>query len=243
MVKTQIEEQNVALAKSSEAASKASASSTETPSPSSDPLDDLEEDDTKSSSSSSAAEPLATEVAIIYTEDDLKSTEDAAKEATKWLEEKQAAQNKLKEHEDPVLTVKAIKAETEKLNQVLMNVMMKKMAHFNYSGSGKGKAKPKPKPSSSSNKKKASKKDKKGSKKADSKDNKGPTQEELDAALEKAGLKKDGIKLQAGNKDVRDKDGKLLTQLELGEDATEEEILEAIRKATGEGNEKVRDEL
>ncbi|CAI6336354.1 unnamed protein product [Periconia digitata] len=237
MVKTQIDEQNVALSKSSEAASKASEASTETPSPSSDPLDDLDED--ASSSSESSAAPEATEVAIMYTDEDLKVAEESAAKATKWLEEKQAAQGKLKEHEDPVLTIKDLKAETEKLNQVLMNIMMKKMAHLNYPKSGKSK-------SSSGNKKKTTppKKDKKAKSGAKSD---GPTQEELDEALEKAGLKKEGIKLQSGGpkggpKEILDKDGKLLTQLELGEDATEEEIIAAIKKTTEQGRQKLEEE-
>ncbi|PVH96709.1 actin-like ATPase domain-containing protein [Periconia macrospinosa] len=240
MVKKQIEEQNVALSKSSEAASKASAASTETPSPSSDPLDEL--DDDKSSESESAAAPEPTEVAIIYTEEDLKTIEGAADKSSKWFEEKQAAQDKLKEHEDPALTIKDLKAETEKLSQALMNVMMKKMAHFNYPKANK--SKPKSSGNKKDKKKSTTKKDKK--KPATAKSD-GPTQEELDAALEKAGLKKDGIKLQAGGakgapKEVRDKDGRLLTQLELGEDATEEEIIEAIKRTTEEGRKKVEEE-
>lgn len=236
LVKKQIDEQNVALSKSSEEASKASAASTETPSPSSDPLDEL--DDDKASSSSSAAAPEPTEVAIIYTEEDLTMVQEAADKASKWFQEKKAAQDKLKEYEDPALTVKELKAEADNLSKVLTNVMMKKMAYYNYPKTNKSKAK-----SSGGNTKKSKKASPKKNTPPSSKpqdgQGSGPTQEELDAALEKAGLKKEGIKLQAGAnpKEMRDKDGRVLTQLELGEDATEEEIMEAIRKATEKGRE------
>ncbi|KAF1950091.1 heat shock protein 70-like protein-like protein [Byssothecium circinans] len=240
MIKTQIAEQNVQLSKSAESASKASASSTEAPPPSAsaDILDDLEEDEMlKASSSETAATNEPTEVPIIYTEEDLKSTEEAHEKASKWLEEKQAAQTKLKQHEDPALTTKDLQAETEKLNTIIMQMMMKKARYYNAPKPQKAKpkaSKPKAKKPSSKKDKTSSKKDAKGEKPA-----KEPTQAELEEALAKAGIKADGIKLQnmGDRKEVRDKDGKLLTQLELEEGATEEDIKAAIEKATREGRE------
>ncbi|KAF2642099.1 heat shock protein 70-like protein-like protein [Massarina eburnea CBS 473.64] len=249
MIKTQIEEQKVQLSKSAESASKLSASSTETPSPSAsaDPLDDLEEDSMLTASSSkSAASNEPTEVPIIYTEEDLKTTEDLHKDASKWLEEKQAAQKNLKEHEDPALTTQDLKAETEKLNTVIMRMMMKKAAHYNAPKSQKPKAK-----TTKSKKASATKKADKEAKKSDSakpkedEKPKEPTQAELDEALEKAGLKADGIKLEKvgeDGKEVRDKDGNLLSQLKLEEGATEEDIRAAIDRATREGRERVERE-
>lgn len=238
MIKSQIEEQNVALSKSAEAASKASASSTSSPSASSsaDPLAELEEEDMlKASASESATESEPSEVPIIYTEEDLKFLEETYTNATNWLKEKQEAQKKLKESDDPAFTTKDIKAESEKLNAAIMQMMMKKARHYNIPKSQKAKPKPKKKPA-----KKAPKKPKKGDKPAE--DRKEPTQEELDEALEKAGLKKDGFKLKNFAKEMKDEKGRLLTKLELGEDATEEEIMAAIDRATKEGKERLAEE-
>ncbi|KAF1980517.1 heat shock protein 70-like protein-like protein [Bimuria novae-zelandiae CBS 107.79] len=217
LVETQIKEQEEALSKSAEAASKASASSTASPSSSAsaDALDDLEDDAHASpSSSESAATNEPTEVPIVYTEEDLTFIRETHTNASKWLEEKQAAQKKLKESDDPAVSVKDINAEAQKLNDAVIQIMMKKARHFNY------KPKQEKKPKSS----KKSKKDKKAKK-----DDKGPTQAELEEALEKAGIKKDSIKF--GHPDeILDKDGKLKTKLDLSPDATEEEINEVIKK-------------
>jgi hypoxia up-regulated 1 len=233
IVKKQIEEQEVASSKSSEAVSKASASSAASPSPSSDPLDDLEDDEMLKSSSAEAADPEITPVASIYTAEDLKTIEEAHSNAKKWLEEKQAAQNKLKETDEPAFTSDDIKAQTSKLESVIIRMMTRKADALN-------KPKPsKPKPKASKPKKKAAKKAKKAAAEE-------PSQEELDEALAKAGLKGDGVKLKsfgAGkDKEVRDKDGKLLTKLELDENASEADILAAIDRAVEEGKERLEEE-
>lgn len=207
------------MSKSAEAASKASASSTESPSSSAsaDSLDDLDEDPHASASKSTAV-PEPTEVPIIYTEEDLTFVQGTFENASKWLEEKQAAQEKLKDSDDPALSVKDINAEGEKLSNAVIQIMMKKARIYNA-----------PKPKKPVTKK--PKKDPKKSKKA-KKDGKGPTQEELEEALEKAGLKKDSIKFANFDhpEEILDKDGKLKTKLDLPESASEEEINEAIKK-------------
>lgn len=219
LVKVQLEEQKVALSKSAEAASKASASSTESPSASAsaDPLDDLEEDaHASASSSSSAAASEPTEVPIIYTEEDLVFIQQTHVNASKWLEEKQAAQKKLSPSDDAAVSVKDIQTEGEKLNAAVMQIMMKKARHFNYKPKQEKKAKAAKKPK----KPKSAKKDDKAG---------GPTQAELEEALEKAGLNKDSIKF--GNADeLLGEDGKLRQKLDIKPDASEEEINEAIRK-------------
>jgi hypoxia up-regulated 1 len=236
IVKKQLDDQVTASSLSSEAASKASASSAASPSSSSDFLDDLEEDELlKASSSEAAAEPETTPVATIYTDEDLKTIEEAHDEAKKWLEEKQAAQSKLTETDDPALTTSDIKAQTSKLEQAIIRMMTKKANALNMPKQQK------PKPKASKPKKKAAKKDKKAAKKGEE-----PTQEELDEAMEKAGLKGEGVKLKSfgvgKDKEVRDKDGNLLTKLDFGEDASEEDILAAIDRATKEGKERLEKE-
>ena len=216
LVKAQIKEQDVAISKSVEAASKVSASSTESPSSAStDALDDLEED-AHSSSSTSAVAVEPTEVAIIYTEEDLTFIQETYANGTKWLEEQQTAQKKLKDSDDPAVSAREIKSQGDKLNDAVVQIMMKKARHYN-----KPKQEKKPKVP------KKSKKDKKAKK-----DDKGPSQAELEEALKKAGLKKDGIKFANFDHpdEVLDKDGKLRTKLELDPDATEDQINEAIRK-------------
>jgi hypoxia up-regulated 1 len=221
LVKAQINDQEVALSKSAEAASKASASSTESPSSSAsaDPLDELD-DDTQASASESAAANEPTEVPIIYTAEDLTFVQESHANATKWLEEKQAAQKKLKDSDDPAVSVKDIKAEGEKLSNAVIQIMMKKARIYNT---------PKPKKPAAKKPKKDSKKSRKG-KKGD----KGPSQEEMEELLEKAGLNKDSIKFATQPDGVVDKDGKLKTKLDLPQDASEADINEAIRKAVAD---------
>lgn len=230
LVKLQISDQEAALSKSAEAASKASASSTASPSSSADSLDDLEEDPHASSSESAAAtEP--TEVPIIYTEDDLTYVQETYDNASKWLEEKQAAQKKLKDSDDPAVSVKDIKAESEKLSNAVVQIMMKKSRIYNA---------PKPKKPAAKKPKKDSKKSKKAAK-----DGNGLSQQELEEALEKAGLKKDSIKFANFDQEILDQDGKLRTKLDLPEGASEDEINEAIKKvvADAQGEKKPHDEL
>jgi len=233
LVKLQIHDQETKLSQSAESASAATASSTESaiPSASADPLAELEEDADASTTESSAV-PEPTPVDIIYTEEDLEYVQGTHANASKWWEEKQAAQKTLKESDDPAVTVKELKAETQKLSSVVIQMMMKKSRVLNAPKTNKPKAKPK------------AKKPKPSKKAKDEKPAKEPTQEELEEALEKAGIKKDSIKFKKFDydKEIKDKDGRLLTKLELGEDATEEDIKAAIDRAMQAGKERQGEE-
>lgn len=139
LVNNQIAERDAYVIKSAEAASSSSASPS--PSPSVDPLDELEEDDLKAAPSASAT-PEIEEVPEIYTAEDRTKIEDATEKAKKWLGETRAKQDKLKSHEDPVLTVEELKVYKQQLDDVVMEMMMKKMKHFKPP---KPKSTPKPK--------------------------------------------------------------------------------------------------
>lgn len=246
MVKEQIkvaaESSSKAAEESSKSASEAASSTTsatESATPASD--DDLDDEDLLKSSSSSASsatpEPSAP-APPLYAEEDLKSLSDAAEASKKWLEEKLAEQNKLKESDDPAFTYKDITEQTKKLNDVLMEMMMKKMRV-------PPKPKSKPKPKKAKKPKKSSKKDK-----AASSDDKKPEEktrqeqeDEIKEALEKAGVDSDKVKIDFGHpKEIKDGDGKPLVKLDLPEDASEEDIMAAIDKATKEGKEKMEAE-
>jgi len=239
MVKEQIKVAAEASSKAAEESSKSAAeaasstsSSAEPATTSVDPLDDLEDDEMlKSSPSSSATAPEPSkpaEIPPLYSEEDLNSLGEAEAASRKWLEEKLEAQKKLKESDDPAFTVKDINEQTTKLNNVLMDMMMKKMRV-----PPKPKAKPKPKV------KKPKKNDSKKAKAAAEKPEEEKTDQEKEAeireALEKAGIKGDGIKINLGER--KGKDGRPLVKLDLPPDASEEDIKAAIDKATREARE------
>ncbi|KAF1947417.1 actin-like ATPase domain-containing protein [Clathrospora elynae] len=243
LVDGQIKTQSAESSKSSESVSKASAAASA--SPSTDPMDDLEDADP---SASAPAEAEITEVPTIYTESDLKTVQELAVKAQKWIDENEAKQSKLKETDDPAFTVKELQAEKKRLDDVIMELMMKKMKHFKPPNQDQQKAKPKPKPKPKTKTTKAKKSATK-SKKSSSKetqapaDGEGPSDEELQEALKKAGIKGDNIKLKNfGQKDqMVDEKGKLLKKLNIGQDATEEEIqaaLDDLIKGAAKGEEK-----
>ncbi|KAF2124816.1 actin-like ATPase domain-containing protein [Dothidotthia symphoricarpi CBS 119687] len=152
LVDNQLKEQVTASSKSSEAVASASASASATPSPSSkDPLDDLDED-----AEPAAPEPTEIpEVVTVYTDADLKSLDDLTVSTQKWLDDAQAKQDKLAPSDDPVLTVVDLTAEKKKLDDMVMEMMMKRMKAFNKPP--KPKATPKTKPKSKSKKTKTAK--------------------------------------------------------------------------------------
>ncbi|KAF2120156.1 heat shock protein 70-like protein-like protein, partial [Lophiotrema nucula] len=245
MVKENIAEAAKA-SKSAEEASKSSASATTSSSSSSsaDPLADLEDDELlkSSESSESSAAPEPTVQPAVYDEEDVALLEGMVANSTKWLEEKQAAQKKLKDSDDPAFTVKDLKQQKKALDDAVMKMMMKKMTAFN-------KPKSKPKPKTKSSKSKKSKKSKKTSTSTSTTaeptttplPNDGPTPEELEAAkeaLEKAGIKGARLEQKGFQKELKDKDGKPLMRLDLGEDATEEEIKLAIDRVIEEAKER-----
>lgn len=229
-IKTQIRDSS----KSSEMeASRASATPTPSSSTSADDLDDLEDDDLLKSSSSEPAEPDITEVPTIYTDDDLKKLQELSSSAQKWLDENEAKQSKLKATDDPAFTIKDLDEEKKRMDDVIMDMMMKKMRHVKPP-TQKPKAKPKAKPKKKADKK--SKKDKKATEKespVDSSNDK-PSDEELAEALRKAGVKAEGVKLKAfDHKDeMEDETGRKLKKLNIDKDSSEEDILRAIEELT-----------
>jgi hypoxia up-regulated 1 len=247
-IQTQIRDSSL----SSEAVSKASATPSTTSS--ADSLDDLEEGDAQASASE-PAEPEITEVPTIYTDADMKTLEELMSSAQKWLDENEAKQAKLGPTDDPAFTAKELEAEKKRMDDVIMEMMMKKMKHFKPPQDEKPKAKPKPKPKAKKEpKKKANKKDKKSAAKEDKpipepqveENREEPSQEELDEALRKAGIKADNIKLKSfGFKDeIQDEQGRKLKKLNINEDSTEDDIKRAIDELTSEAAKaKKHDEL
>ncbi|EPE07129.1 heat shock protein 70-like protein [Ophiostoma piceae UAMH 11346] len=61
----------------------------------------------------------------LYTQEDVAESETLVESISKWLEEAEAAQNKLAPHEDPVLTIKDLQAKTEQLNRAGSDLAMK----------------------------------------------------------------------------------------------------------------------
>lgn len=134
--------------KAEEEASKSasSAASATTASPDSDGLEDDEETSTTSSAKASTT-PAAFSP---YTNEDLTSISKIHSEVSAWLDEKTTAQNKLKPHEDPVLTIKDLEAKASRLSDAMLELIQKKIRQ------------PKPSSSSKKAKSKTSKAGKKG---------------------------------------------------------------------------------
>ncbi|KAL5113700.1 lumenal Hsp70 protein [Pleosporales sp. CAS-2024a] len=152
LVDSQIKTQVVESSKSSESvAARASA----TPSPSAkDQLDELEEED---ATSAEPAEPEISEVPTVYTDADLKTVEEQIASSQKWLEENEAKQEKLGPTDDPAFTVKDLQAEKKRIDDVVMQMMLKKMRRFKPKAPPKAPPKPSPKKAKKDNKKDAKK--------------------------------------------------------------------------------------
>ncbi|KAK3670997.1 lumenal Hsp70 protein [Recurvomyces mirabilis] len=199
---------SAASASEASAAEASSSSSTETPAPSSasgDGFDDLEEPETSSSSSSAAAKETEIPAFSPYTSEDVEGLESAYTSAKKWLEEKEAEQGKLKLHEEPVLLVKDIEREAQKLSSVMTDLVYKKM-----------RSQPPPKKSSSSKSKSAKPSKSKAAKKGKGKSS------TADAGQEEATASSSGkaARITVGADD---------------EMPTEEEILRMVKEAREEG--------
>ena len=226
VVDNQIKTQSYESSKSSEAVSKASAEASASPS-STEAIDELDEE------AAAPAEPEITAVATVYTETDLTTVREAADKAQAWLDDNEAKQSKLGETDDPVFTVKEIEAEKKKLDDIIMDMMMKKMKHFKPPNQQKPKAS-KPKSKSAKGKKKASKTGKSATKETDAPAaGDRPSREELEEALRKAGVDPDSVDFSNPLGDAS-----RLNKLNLGKDAYEEEILAALDKATKEDSRK-----
>lgn len=121
-----------------------SSTSTESPAASGtvDPLADLEEADEPSSSTTSE-ETKPTEEAFVspYSEDDLKEILTAYESVSGWLEKKISEQDKLKEWEEPVLKTGELQKKAKELNDVLMNILQKKMKRPETKSKSKSKSK------------------------------------------------------------------------------------------------------
>ncbi|KAF2998015.1 lumenal Hsp70 protein [Curvularia kusanoi] len=213
LVGNQIAERAAYVTKSAEAASSSSASPS--PSASVDPLDELEEGDVEAEPSASAT-PEIEEVPEIYTEADRTKIKEVTEKAKTWLAETRAKQDKLKSHEEPVLTVEELAKYKKQLDDVVMDMMMKKMKHFKPP-KAKPTTKPKAKKPSKAKKNKTEKASetpvapkegeaeteqpdaenvKKGAKPGASA-GRMPTEQELREALEKAGVEWDPEKYAA----------------------------------------------
>jgi hypoxia up-regulated 1 len=239
LVDGQIKTQSAESSKSSEEVSKASASASA--SPSADPMDDLEDADP---SASAPAEPEITEVVTVYTETDLKLVQDHASKAQSWLDENEAKQNKLTETDDPAFTVKDIEDEKKRLDEIVMEMMMKRMKHLQTPPKAKSKPKPTKAKKSATKSKKSTKETKKAEQQAES--GKMLTDEELQEALKKAGIKGEGIKLKdlGDDGEMVDENGRKLKKLDIEKDASEQDILDALDEATkNAGKDKEKDEL
>ncbi|KAL0259692.1 lumenal Hsp70 protein [Diplodia seriata] len=136
LIKETVDKAAEASSSSAAAASAASASaSSSTPaadaeaSSEADPLADLEEEE-KASSSSAAEDAQATEQPAFlspYTQADLDELSKAFEDASKWLDEKLAAQDKLAATEDPVLSTKELERRAEELNKVSVELLQRKL--------------------------------------------------------------------------------------------------------------------
>ncbi|KAF2011111.1 chaperone protein dnaK [Aaosphaeria arxii CBS 175.79] len=230
------EEASKSAAEASASAAAASAAASETPSP--DPLAELEDDDLlkSSSASSTTEEPVFPTAINIYTEQDVTILEETVSKAKAWILEKETAQSKLGASDDAAVSIQELKEQTKKLNDVVMQMMTKKFNAMNQQQKPKKPKASKPKKSKKS--KKAAKDEKKKKAAEAEKPAKEPTEEELQEALEKAGIKGEGVKFKnlgdKFKKNIESEDGRILTRLDLGEDATEEEILAALNAATQE---------
>jgi hypoxia up-regulated 1 len=223
LVDGQIKTQSAESSKSSEAVSKASADAAA--SPSTDPMDELDEE------ADAPAAPEITDVPTVYTEDDLKTVQDHASKAQAWLDENEAKQNKLTPTDDPAFTVKDILAEKKKLDDVVMDMMMKKMKHFKPPNQSSSKSKTAKKTKSAKAKKSATK-----TKKAEkTKETEKPAAAEHphpDSQQQVEDMEKGDIKHEAHG----------------GEAPSQQEIEEALRKAgvyseNAEKKDDVKDEL
>jgi hypoxia up-regulated 1 len=138
MIRDSVEQ---AAQKAAEALKASESASTETPAPSSsgDDLDDLEEPETSSAPVVSDIPEAPTMPA--YTEEDLQEIEASYDKVQKWLDEKLAEQENLKDFEDPVILSKELDKKAKSLNEVLMSVLQKKMAYSSSSSKSKSKSK------------------------------------------------------------------------------------------------------
>jgi len=175
MVREQVEKASSASSKASEMEASKSSGGTSIPSESStsapaSEFDDLEEPDTVTATTTEAPKYSSPADFSPYTEVDLKDVEGVYDSVSRWLTEKEAEQGKLNSHEDPVLLVKDIEAQANKLSTVMSDLIYKKMQKPKSSSSAR-------KSKTSSSKTKSAKKGKKSSSSTEA-----PTEEETAAS-------------------------------------------------------------
>lgn len=203
VIEDQVKKAAEASSSAAEELSKSSASSTATAEESAttnaDPLADLEEEDMLKSTSSEDPKPSKVPEVMLYTEEDLKEITETYESIQQWLDTKLAEQAKLSDSEDPAILIKDLENKSRRLNNVLMEIVQKKMRMPTKSKAFKPKATKKPKKSAK-----------------DKVEENGDVEREIKFEQDKPPL-----------------------SVKLPEDATEEEIKEAIEKA----KKKVHDEL
>lgn len=131
VVKDQVKKAAEASSSAAEELSKSSASSTATAEESAttnaDPLADLEEEDMLKSTTSEDPKPSKVPEIMLYTEEDLKEITEAYESIQQWLDTKLAEQAKLSDSEDPAILIKDLENKSRRLNNVLMEIVQKKM--------------------------------------------------------------------------------------------------------------------
>ncbi|QSZ28854.1 hypothetical protein DSL72_003359 [Monilinia vaccinii-corymbosi] len=200
-IKEQIKNETEAAAAKSEAKS--------TPSTTADEFGDLEDEDLADSPSpkAAAAPEVETPAPPVYTEADLVGPQELYDRISKWLSELQEQQEKLPANADPVLLIKDLAEKTKEVQNVGVELIMKSMKQSYTSGRKPEFKSEKGKKSNTKSKSKSKSKAKK------SKKTSAATAEGEDAPID---LGSEGPDVKEG---------------EAGETPSQEQILEAIKKA------------
>ena len=147
MIREQVSSAAEAKSKAEEFDASQAASATEsadagatTPTPA-DELADLEEPDTAPESSSAAITPKYKDASdfSVYSSLDLSEISEAYDSVSAWLAEKEAAQAKLKPHEEPAFSTKEIEKKATELSEIMKDLLYKKMKAKPTSSSKKSK--------------------------------------------------------------------------------------------------------
>ena len=101
-------------------------------------LDDLDDDPFASASAAKASPSAEPEMQPLpaYSEEDLGKLEATFHKVEAWLDEREAAQEKLAPSDEPAVLVKDLKAQGDALNKVVFELLSKQMAKTKAGGSG-----------------------------------------------------------------------------------------------------------
>ncbi|KAK4111103.1 actin-like ATPase domain-containing protein [Canariomyces notabilis] len=190
-VKKQIAEYEAYQSSQTAPPSSSTSTTTAAPSSSSGDFEGLEDEDTAASTMTASdvmeeLEKRSGPVPPLYTVDDLKESESLYESISTWLEEKNAAQEKLSATDDPVLLVKDLTEKRDQLDKAGMELAMKGVRNFEKRKAGSGKDKAKEKAKAKGGKSSTSTKPAKPAqtiKLQPGEDGKMPSQEEIDAML------------------------------------------------------------